>query len=352
MATWQSGTFDRTRVSRVYHRFLPVSAHRVLEEVDLDELWDAGKRLILLDVDNTLVKWKGEDFEPEVLEWLERAKAKGMQLCIISNTRRPARLMRICQRLGIPTVRDRFKPSRKMYRKALIEFGMRADQAVMIGDQLMTDILGANRAGIDAIWVQKMEGKEFIGTRANRVIERLLMTPMYRALVLPEKEVPGGSVEDLPITKQIVRFLIVGGSSFVIDTVVKWTLLRWTPVGPDLGRFFLDTFPGPFSFAKTPENAAAPVVAIVAWMVASLNSLVWNRAWTFEAHGKSRKQTQVQRFWIVALVAVILNSGLFTIFYNMLGEERILLANVFSSGLAAVWNFVGMRFFAFRPRSE
>ena len=189
MKPFRSGHFNMDMVRRPLRPFCPVSAYHTLESIPLEGLRNRGKKLILLDVDNTLVRWKGEDFTTEVLEWLAEAKALGFNLCILSNTRRPTRLNRLSEKLGIMTIRDRFKPSRRMYQLALKHFDLTPDDAVMIGDQIMTDILGANRSGIEAIWVHRIHDLEFVGTRVNRMIERAIVSSLYKAMPL---------IEDLP----------------------------------------------------------------------------------------------------------------------------------------------------------
>src|SRR5438132_1684957 len=143
-----------------------------LHAIDLPELWKTGKRLLLLDVDNTLVKWREESFSQPVLDWITHAKELGFDICLISNTNHLDRLERLKTALGVESVRGRFKPSRAMFRLAMIKYKRKPEETVMVGDQLMTDILGANRAGIEAIWVRKMEGQEFSGTKINRRMER------------------------------------------------------------------------------------------------------------------------------------------------------------------------------------
>ncbi|MEZ0324367.1 MAG: YqeG family HAD IIIA-type phosphatase, partial [Fimbriimonas sp.] len=156
----------------VFHPFTPAHAVNTLQEIDLDVLWASGKRLLLVDVDNTLVQWKQENFAAPVLEWIAKAKQMGFNICLVSNTNRLDRLARLKELLGVETVRGRFKPSRAMFRLAMIKFKNKPEETIMIGDQLMTDILGANRAGIEAYWVRKMEGREFGPTAINRKIER------------------------------------------------------------------------------------------------------------------------------------------------------------------------------------
>ena len=308
--------------------------------------------------DNTLVAWKKEDFSPEIRSWIERAKGLGFQICIISNTHRLKRLARIREELGVETVRGRFKPSRAMFRLALIKFSRKAEETVMVGDQMMTDILGANRAGIDAIWVRRMEGKEFGPTKVNRFIERLLASAIYKALVVPESEtaatLTSRAAAEVTVVQQIVRFLVVGGVSFFIDATLTILLMHWikiggTEMGTLLGTSLQSDLPRLFSFADTPDKAAAPILGGVASLVAMFNSFIWNRTWTFEAKGKDRKSAQVIRFYVVSIGGALLNAVLFSLFYAHLPGRRILFSKVLAAAIVAVWNFLGQRFFAFRP---
>jgi len=359
MATWRSGTFERERLSGLFRAFAPAHAVECLDEVDLDRLWSQGKRLLLLDVDNTIVAWKQEEFSPSVLGWIAKAKELGFQICIISNTRRVARLGRIRELLGVETVRGRFKPSRAMFRLALIKFGRKKEQAIMIGDQMMTDVLGANRAGIDAIWVRQMESKEFAPTKINRYIERLLTSAIYKVLVVPEAVVASSfEPEDarvLTLTDQIVRFTIVGGTSFVIDLGLTELFMKGLHVnGEEFGLYFgqwlQDAAPGLFHWAATPDQAAAPILAWTASLFAMFNSFVWNRLWTFEAT-KGNKRTQMVRFYAVSILGVLLNSCIYTALYAVLPNRQVVLSKFVAAIIVAIWNFIGQRYFAFKAKA-
>ncbi|AIE84421.1 YqeG family HAD IIIA-type phosphatase [Fimbriimonas ginsengisoli] len=361
MSRWQSGDFDRERISDFFHPFTPAHAADSLEQVDLQRLWDRGKRLILLDVDNTLVEWKGENFAPAVVEWLEKAKGMGFTLCILSNTRRVERLMRITQLLGVETVRGRFKPSRAMYRLALIKFHKKPEEAIMIGDQMMTDILGANRAGIDAIWVRKMASKEFGPTRINRFIEGLLTGPIYKSLITPLDEHGNAAEVTKPLRErsvyhQFVKFAIVGATSFAVDLAIKFFLIRYVHAGNQLlseqvGHTLRTDFPGLFSFARDDQGAAAPILGFIASLFAMFNSFVWNRLWTFEVRGKEERLKQMKRFYAVSLVGLVINNVVFTLFFNIIPGHRgvsLAVANALGAVVAAAWNFYGSRRYAFK----
>lgn len=361
---WKKGDFDRSLIPEVFHSFVPAHAADSLHEIDLDRLWSGGKRLILLDVDHTIVKWKAEDFAPEILEWLDRAKKMGFELCIISNTRRVERLGRLSQKLGIATVKGRFKPSRAMYRLALIKFKRKREEAVMIGDQLMTDILGANRAGIDAIWVRKMEGKEFVGTRLNRFMERLLQSAVYKALITPVDERPqpqegAAPLAERSIVHQFIKFVIVGGSSFVIDAGMRWLLTFHIPYGNEqmsdaFGRWLQQSFAifrNNFSAAE-PHKAAIPFIVFLAASLAIVNSFVWNRAWTFEIRGKEERIAQFRRFVIVSVIGLAMNVVISSFLANVIPghpQRSLLYATIIAAIIVAFWNFTGQRFYAFRP---
>jgi uncharacterized protein len=364
---WRTGDFDRDRVPELFHRFVPAHAANSLQDIDLDRLWAGGKRLILLDVDHTIVKWKAEDFAEPVLDWLARAKQMGFDLCIISNTRRVERLARLTEKLGIETVRGAFKPSRAMFRLALIKFKRKAEETVMIGDQLMTDILGANRSGIDAIWVLKMEGKEFSGTRINRFMERLLQSAIYRGLVSPvDEQADSPAVEsakplaERTIVKQLVRFCIVGGTSFVIDFGLTFLFMRGITIqGTALSIVFGDwlraTAPGLFSFSKDSAGAAAPILGGLASFIAMFNSFIWNRAWTFEQRGKEERLAHLHRFYTISILGAVWNALIFGAFFNIIPGHRTWsmgIAKVIAAAMVAVWNFLGQRYYAFRPREK
>lgn len=356
---FRAGHFERHRVGKLIRPFCPVSAYHALHEISLQTLWDQGKRLILLDVDNTLVKWKQEDFSDEVLGWLKEAEALGFKMCILSNTRHPERLKRISARLGVPYIRDRFKPSRKMYLIALGQFGMNPDQAVMIGDQILTDILGSNRSGIEAIWLHRIDDKEFIGTRlGNRVFEQMIVRFLHRALpVISQLPDPVGAPEDTPIAVQIFRFGIVGASSFVVDTIIYIIPYDFLHVGPQklsviVGAALKNALPY-IRMAADPQHASIPVFKTISAIGGISNSFYWNRRWTFGITDTEARAAQFRRFATISVIGIVINVGITsTLTPIMPGSSKVatLSALVIATLVAAVWNFTGTRLWAFRKK--
>jgi HAD superfamily phosphatase (TIGR01668 family) len=282
MKHFKPGEFERHRVHSALRPFCPLAAVHAITELNLDDLARSGKELILLDVDNTLVEWKQEEFAPSVIGWIEEAKAKGFSLYILSNTRHPARLNRISERLGIPYIRDRFKPSTKMYNLALAQTGKQPSQAIMIGDQIFTDILGANRAGIEAVWVHRISPREFVGTRfLSRMMERLLVPLLNRALpIMSKMPDPVGAPEETPLLTQLFRFGVVGASSFVIDTGVLLLLssvigFGGHKLGTTVGTWLIQDQIAFFGHYEDPVRAASVFFKPVSTSVAMLNSFFW-----------------------------------------------------------------------------
>lgn len=366
MSGFRTGSFDRERALGVVRPFTPARAARSLLDVDLDQLAAEGKRLILLDVDHTIIKWGEEDFPPGIMDWVQRAREKGLDLCILSNTRKRERLARLSEKLGVPTVEGKFKPSRVMYRLAMIKFQRKASETVMIGDQLFTDVLGANRCGIDAIWVQKMEGREFAGTKVSRVGEAILRSALYKALITPVDETPAAHeievqkpVADRTLLHQILKFCVVGGSSFVIDTGLTFLFVRKLTWGHDLlstalGTWLVSNFPAVFGYAKTPSIAAIPILGGLAALVAMFNSFVWNRSWTFRVRSKEERLAQLRRFYAISIVGAVLNTAITSLMSNVIvghPNRSLLVAKVIAAAMVAVWNFMGQRFYAFKGAS-
>jgi len=162
----------------------PAEYHRSIFDVDLDKLKARGFRAIMVDLDNTLVKWNHPDPTPALLTWLAQAKEKGFQLCIVSNNQGP-RVSLFAEKIGIPFISKATKPRRKGFREGMALLGVTPEQTVVIGDQIFTDVLGGNRSGAYTILVMPIDPKEFVLTRGVRLIERRVLRHLARNGMLP-----------------------------------------------------------------------------------------------------------------------------------------------------------------------
>lgn len=157
-----------------------------LEDLDLDYLASSGIRGIILDVDNTLTRWRSGEVPPEKAAWVERARRR-FALCLLSNTIFGRRLRALGESLSIPYLGfwgPARKPSRRATRAALRILDVQARQACIIGDQVFADILAGKRCGLLTVLVDPVDpSSEFIYTRLVRFFER----PLRRAWVESEE---------------------------------------------------------------------------------------------------------------------------------------------------------------------
>ena len=161
--------------------FCPHQTAHDICDISLDELNRRSITAIILDLDNTLVRWQQEDISEEVLNWIAQAKSLGIALCILSNSFSGHRVKRMAQRLEIPFVRRAKKPGKAGFHQAFKLLDCSADQTAIIGDQMFTDILGGNRAGVYTILVNPIHSREFLYTRIiSRPPERLLIRHFRR----------------------------------------------------------------------------------------------------------------------------------------------------------------------------
>ena len=139
----------------------------------VQKLYEEGYRGILFDIDNTLVE-HGADASKEAIELFERLKKIGFQLCLISNNKQP-RVERFNKDVNVNYIYDAHKPSRKNYLKAVELMNTTIDTTVFVGDQLFTDVFGANRVGMRTFLVEPISPKEEIQIVLKRYLEKIVL---------------------------------------------------------------------------------------------------------------------------------------------------------------------------------
>ncbi|MEN6371509.1 MAG: YqeG family HAD IIIA-type phosphatase [Armatimonadota bacterium] len=158
-----------------------------LVDVDLDDLVSRGIKAIMLDLDNTILPWKDHNVPVQSAKWVRNALDRGIKLCIASNTHNPARLRAVAEELGIPCRDKLIKPRRKGLREVMESMEATPETTAIIGDQILTDIIGGNRLSILTILVKPMHRKEFIGTKFSRLLEHRIMAYLLKKGMLGTK---------------------------------------------------------------------------------------------------------------------------------------------------------------------
>ncbi len=142
-------------------------------DIDYERLYKEGYKGLLFDIDNTLVE-HGADATPRAMELFQRLKKIGFQTCLISNNSEE-RVLRFNKNIGAHYIYKANKPFTKNYIKATQIMGTSIDNTVFIGDQLFTDVFGANCIGMTTYLVKPIHPKEEIQIVLKRKLERIVL---------------------------------------------------------------------------------------------------------------------------------------------------------------------------------
>lgn len=141
--------------------------------IDYEQLYRSGIRGLIYDIDNTLVE-HGMPATERAIKLFEQLRSIGFDTCLISNNKEP-RVKPFADAVGSKYVYDAHKPSRKNYIRAMELMGTDTSNTYFIGDQIFTDVYGANRAGIPSILVKPIHPKEEIQIVLKRKLEKIVL---------------------------------------------------------------------------------------------------------------------------------------------------------------------------------
>ena len=154
--------------------FYPKLYYRSVKDISVDTLKKNGIKGVILDIDNTLI-----DFNrvmPEgVKEWIQSLKDSNFKLIILSNTNKENKVKKVSENLGINYIMFAKKPLKSGFIKAKEKLGLNENCIAVVGDQIFTDVIGANRCKMFPILVKPIGKKDHIITRVKRPIEGLIV---------------------------------------------------------------------------------------------------------------------------------------------------------------------------------
>ncbi|MCL2366170.1 MAG: YqeG family HAD IIIA-type phosphatase [Oscillospiraceae bacterium] len=132
---------------------LPDYSFTHLTDINPDFLLKQGIKFLMLDLDNTIAAYDEKTPTQEIISWVEHVKAKNIDMFIVSNSLRKKRVGAFANALEIGAVLNARKPSPNGVFVAMAEAHHTPDHSAFIGDQIFTDTLAANRAGVLSIIV-------------------------------------------------------------------------------------------------------------------------------------------------------------------------------------------------------
>ena len=143
-------------------------------EVTPEILKENNIKALILDVDNTLL-----DFDLKIIdgleEWGKEIKASGVKCIIVSNSNKETKVKMVADLLNIEYIKFAMKPLKRGFKKAQKRLDVPCENIAAIGDQIFTDVIGANRTKMFSILVKPLAEKDLWMTRFKRPIENLII---------------------------------------------------------------------------------------------------------------------------------------------------------------------------------
>lgn len=138
--------------------------------IDFDKLYKNGYRGVIFDIDNTLVP-HGAPADEQAISLFTHLKELGFSCMLLSNNKEP-RVKPFAEAVGAQYLYKAGKPKPSGYRRAMQQLGTDTTNTLFVGDQIFTDVMGANLAGIRTILVKPIHPKEEIQIVLKRFLEK------------------------------------------------------------------------------------------------------------------------------------------------------------------------------------
>lgn len=154
-------------------RFYPDEYLKSIDKIDFEKYYKQGIRGIISDIDNTLVP-HGFPADEHIIKVFDKIHSLGIDTCLISNNQEP-RVKPFAEKVNSKYIFNAHKPSKKNYLKAMEMMGTDNKSTLFLGDQIFTDVWGANRVGIKSIMLEKIDPKEEIQIVLKRIPEKFIL---------------------------------------------------------------------------------------------------------------------------------------------------------------------------------
>ncbi len=150
--------------------FIPEYYFSTFEEATPEFLKSIGVRGIVLDIDNTLEPYEHPKPGEHVVRWIDALSMAGIKTAIVSNNNEE-RVTIFNQDFGIPAYARAGKPFKKNVLSAISDMGINKSEAILMGDQVFTDVWAAHNTGIPAILVPPINDRKDLLTKFKRILE-------------------------------------------------------------------------------------------------------------------------------------------------------------------------------------
>lgn len=151
-----------------------------VKDITIDYLNDHKIKALILDVDNTLI-----DFDKKIPEgidkWCEDLKKNNVKMFILSNSNKKDKVKMVAEQLDLPYSYLATKPLKRGLKKAIRYLNEKEENIAAVGDQIFTDVVGANRCKMYSILVKPIAQKDLLVTKIKRPLENLVIKRYLRS---------------------------------------------------------------------------------------------------------------------------------------------------------------------------
>ncbi len=159
--------------------FKPTMYMQSIYHVDFEKVYEMGYRVLLIDLDNTLVPHDVSHPTTESVELVNKLKSIGFEVVILSNNNKN-RVSVFAEPLNVEYIYSTRKPLGFKYLRLVNKNNYNASEILCIGDQIMTDVFGANRLGYANMLVEPLAQKDILWTKPNRFIEKFVYSNLAK----------------------------------------------------------------------------------------------------------------------------------------------------------------------------
>lgn len=159
--------------------FYPKAYFKNVKEITIEFLNRNNIKAVILDVDNTIL-----DFDKNIpegfIDWCENLKKHNIKFCIVSNTNKLKKVKYVAKEFNLPYFYFAKKPLKFGFKKAIKLLGEEPKNIAAVGDQVFTDVVGANRCKMFPILVKPIKKKDIFITKLKRPFENYIIKSFLR----------------------------------------------------------------------------------------------------------------------------------------------------------------------------
>lgn len=159
----------------------PKAYFKNVREITYKFLKENNINALVLDVDNTLIDYD-RNLPEENIVWGNEMKKNGIKLYILSNTNKKDKVEAVSKKMEIKYINFAKKPLKSGFKKVKKLLDEEYENIGVVGDQIFTDVLGANRCKMFSILIEPVGEKDLIFTKIKRPIEQLVKNKYFKKI--------------------------------------------------------------------------------------------------------------------------------------------------------------------------